>query len=200
MKFVLVHGFNIRDGGRGTIDQLAPLIRDAGYEVDVDEADYGHFNIWMIRLKKSKIRQRVLYRLARSFETADVIITHSNGANFTTQALLMLPAEFNNTKIVIHISPALDTDTEIPLAVKHQLVLYTPHDKAVRLSSWIPFNFPWGRMGAKGYTGEDNRNTNMKEAEVKGHSLWFAIDHVVRTWKYCVNFIKRAGFNSKADL
>ena len=190
MKFVLVHGFNIRDGGRGTVDQLAPLIRDAGHTVDVDEGDYGYFNIWMIRFKKSKTRQAVLYRLAKAFETAQVIITHSNGANFTTQALEFLTTEYNNTKIVIHISPALDTNTDIPLAVKHQLVLHTPHDKAVKLSTWIPFKHPWGRMGAKGYTGTDNRNTNLKVESVKGHSKWFAISHVVDTWKRCVRFVR----------
>lgn len=189
MKIVLVHGFNIRDGGKRTVDQLAPLIRNAGFSVDLDEGDYGFFNIWMVRFRKSKTRQRVLHRLAKAFETADVIITHSNGANFTTQALDLMEHEYNNSKLVIHISPALDRDTEIPNAVHHQLVLYTPHDKAVRLSSWLLFH-PWGRMGAKGYSGNDNRNTNIKAEAVKGHSSWFKPEHVVRTWKRCINFIE----------
>jgi len=190
MKIVLVHGFNVRDGGRGTVDQLSWLIRDDGYKVDLDEGDYGFFTIWMIRFKKSKIRQRVLYRLAKTFETAQVIITHSNGAHFCTEALELLPTAYNNTKIVIHISPALDRDTEIPLAVRQQLVMHTPHDKAVKLASWIPFNHPWGRMGAKGYSGDDNRNTNLEVPEVKGHSRWFKVDHVVQTWKSCKAFIE----------
>lgn len=189
MKFVLVHGFNIRDGGKKTVDQLAPLIRNAGYNVDLDEGDYGFFNIWMVRFRKSRTRQRVLYRLAKAFETADVIITHSNGANFTTQALDMMGHEYNNTKLVVHISPALDRDTEIPNAVHHQLVLYTPHDRYVKLSSWFLFH-PWGRMGAKGYSGNDNRNTNLEDNSIKGHSHWFRISNVVRTWDHCVNFIK----------
>ena len=189
MKFVLVHGFNVRDGGRGTTDQLAPFILDAGHTVDLDEGDYGFFNIWMVRFRKSRTRQRVLHRLAKAFETADVIITHSNGANFTTQALDMMGHEYNNKKLVIHISPALDRDTEIPNAVHHQLVLHTPHDKAVRLSSWLLWH-PWGRMGAKGYNGSDNRNTNLKVSAVKNHSAWFSVKHVVRTWIRCNNFIK----------
>jgi hypothetical protein len=189
MKFVLVHGFNVRDGGLHTVDQLAPLITDAGYDVNLDEGDYGFFNIWMVRFRKSKTRQRVLYRLAKAFETADVIITHSNGANFTTQALEMLTPDHNNSKLIIHISPALDRDTPIPLAVHHQLVLYTPHDKAVRFSSWLLFH-PWGRMGAKGYSGNDNRNTNRKDTAVKGHSSWFKVDHVLNTWSLCKRFIE----------
>jgi hypothetical protein len=189
MKIVLVHGFNVRDGGRYTVDMLAPLIRNAGFSIDLDEGDYGFFNIWMIRFRKSRTRQRVLHKLAKAFETADVIITHSNGANFTTQALDMMGTEYNNKLLVIHISPALDRNTEIPNAVRHQLVLHTPHDKAVRLSSWLWFH-PWGRMGAKGYNGTDNRNTNIEVTAVKGHSAWFKIEQVVRTWKRCANFIK----------
>jgi hypothetical protein len=189
MKVVLVHGFNVRDGGKRTVDQLAPFIEAAGHEVDVDEGDYGFFNIWMIRFRKSKTRRRVIYRLAKAFETADVLIFHSNGSNFGTQALDLMGPEFNNTKLVIHISAALDQDAEIPNAVHHQLVLYTPHDKAVRASSWLWFH-PWGRMGAKGYSGDDNRNMNVMDSSVQGHSDWFKTGFVRSTWNQCNAFIR----------
>ena len=188
MKFVLVHGFNVRDGGARTVDTLIPLIELDGHDVDKDEGDYGFFNIWMVRFRKSRTRQRVLHRLAKAFETADVIITHSNGANFTTQALDMMEPDFNNSKLVIHISPALDRDTPIPMAVHHQLVMYTPHDRAVRLSSWLLFH-PWGRMGAKGYSGSDNRNTNRQDNNIRGHSAWFKPGNVLNTWSMCKRFI-----------
>ncbi len=188
MKVVLVHGFNVRDGGKHSIDQLEPFIKETGHVVDVDEGDYGYFNIWMIRFSRSKTRRRVIHRLANTFESADVIITHSNGANFTHQALDLLAPSHNNTKLVIHISPALDTDAEIPQATKHQLVMHTPHDKAVKASSWLWFH-PWGRMGAKGYTGSDNRNTNHKDKTVKGHSHWFRQGFVLNTWITCKTFI-----------
>jgi len=168
----LVHGFNVRDGGEGTVDRLEPYMKEAGWDVNKDEADYGYYSLFMIKWAKSKKRSQVLYRLAKAFEKANVIVTHSNGAHFTTQALNMLGPEFNNTKVVIHISPALDRDTPIPLAVKAQMVLCTPHDFWVRLSSYIPF-FPWGRMGAFGYSGEDNRNLNEMHKEVREHSDWF---------------------------
>jgi len=189
MKFVLVHGFNVRDNGNRTVDQLAPLIELAGHIVNTDEADYGYFNLWMIRLFKTKTRRRVLYRLAKAFESADVIITHSNGAYFTTLALDMMIEEFNNSKFVIHISPALDRDTEVPLAVKQQLVLYTRHDFWVKLSSYIPF-FPWGRMGARGYSGQDNRVHNKADNGIPEHSAWFHPSYVIRTWRYCKSFIE----------
>jgi hypothetical protein len=189
MKFVLVHGFNVKDGGSNTVDQLVPFITNAGHTVDKDETDYGYFNLFMIRLFQSKLRSRMLYRLARAFESADVIITHSNGAYFTTQALNMLDTEFNNSKLVIHISPALDCDTPIPLAVRGQLVLYTKHDFWVKLSSYIPF-FPWGRMGAKGYSDDDNRNINRGDHQIPGHSAWFRSAYVGRTWQYCDNYLR----------
>ena len=37
MKFVLVHGFNVKDGGKNTVDQLAPFILNASHTVDLDE-------------------------------------------------------------------------------------------------------------------------------------------------------------------
>lgn len=191
MKFVLVHGFNVRDGGEHTVDQLSSFICDAGHQVDIDEGDYGYFNIWMVRFTRSRTRKRVIHRLARAFEKADVIITHSNGANFTNQALDLMSGEFNNTKKLIHISPALNRDAEIPQAVRNQLVMYTPHDKAVRMSSYLLFH-PWGRMGAKGYNGADNRNTNLKANAVKGHSDWFLSQHIRRTWKKCKSFIEES--------
>lgn len=189
MNIVSIHGFNVRDGGSRTIDRLGPFAIYDGYLFDYDEADYGFFNLWMVRLIRRKLRARVLHRIANAIENADVIITHSNGANFATQALDMLGAEHNNSKIVIHISPALDKDTPIPLAVKSQLVMFTPNDFWVKLSSWIPLH-PWGRMGARGYSGDDNRNTNQENKDVKSHSGWFKIDHVHDTWVSCKNFIE----------
>ena len=187
-KIILVHGFSVRDGGKKTIDQLSPFIRDAGHVVDLDEGDYGYFNLWMIRLFKSYLKSRVIYRLAKAFETADVIITHSNGANFTTQALDLLLPEMNNKIIVIHISPAINSKTPIPQAVKAQMVQHTPHDFWVKLASYLPFH-PWGRMGASGYKGTDNRNTNRINRDVKGHSDWFKVQHVGTTWSRCRSFI-----------
>lgn len=190
MKFALVPGFNVRDGGANTVDRLAPFIwADEDWEVDCDEADYGYFNLFMIRWFKRKHRARMLYRLAEAFEDADVIITHSNGAHFTTQALNMLPPHHNNEKIVVHISPALNSSTPIPEAVKAQLVLHTPHDGWVRLASFLPLH-PWGRMGARGYTGDSNKNTNVEMAEVRTHSGWFKPMHVTNTWIEIHRYLK----------
>lgn len=189
MRVVLCHGFNVRDGGAGSVDRLIPLIKKAGYEVDKDEGDYGYFNLFMIRMFASRKRTLVLRRLARAFRTADVIITHSNGANFTTKALNTLSSKYDNTKLVVHISPALNCKTPIPEAVKAQLVLCTPHDGWVKLSSYLPLH-SWGRMGARGYQGPSMKNTNVEEARVKKHSGWFNLRFYRKTWKYAESFIE----------
>lgn len=189
-KVVLVHGFNVRDGGKRSIDTLAPLIKRSGYEVDVDEADYGFFNLLMVRIASLRARKGVISRLAKAFETADIIITHSNGANFTTKALEMLDKKFTGSKLVIHISPALNRDTKIPNAVLHQLVLHTHHDKAVIIASLLLFH-PWGSMGAFGYNGKDPRNTNCRNHDVKGHSAWFRGVQTLDTWYDCLRWLRK---------
>ena len=188
MKFVLVHGFNVKNKGATTVDKLAGFITGAGHEVDVDEGDYGYFNLFMIRLFNRKRRNEVLIRLAGAFANCDVIVTHSNGAHFTTEALKLLPSSYSNTKVVVHISPALNSNTHIPEAVKVQLVMHTPHDGWVRLSSFLPLH-PWGRMGARGYTGMDIRNTNIENHDVYRHSGWFRKQHVRKTWQTIKTFI-----------
>jgi len=184
-----IHGFNVKDKGDGTVGRLTPFIRVAGFLVDEDEGDYGFFNIWMVRLFKTWLKRRAIHRLAIAIAKADIIITHSNGANFFTQAADMLDPKYNNTKIVVHISPALNSNTKVPGCVKAQLVLHTPHDGWVKLSSYIPLH-PWGRMGARGYTGRDNRVTSVENDLVKGHSDWFIEKHVRKTWACCHSFIK----------
>jgi len=188
-KVVLIHGFNLKDGGAKTTDQLENFIGAAGYDVDIDEADYGFWSLWQILWLKGKARTAVIYRIARAIEKADIIIGHSNGANFGTQALEILPEEFRNTKKVIWISGALDTKTPIPASVESLLVLYTPHDFWVKLSTYLPLN-PWGRMGARGYLGGNPKANNLMDDSVKRHSDWFKKRHLRQTWNYIYDFVK----------
>ncbi len=189
VRVVAIHGFRITDGGKRTIDTLSPYIEGKGWEIDVDEADYGFWNLWKIVVWRGKARKEVLARIIEAIKHADIIYGHSNGVNFGIQALNALPSEFRDTKIVVWISGAVNSNTRIPLAVKAQLVLHTPYDVWVRLSSYIPFN-RWGRQGAIGYTGVDIRNTNQKDSDIRRHSGWFSPVNVKKTWKYLYNFVK----------
>jgi len=187
MRIVAVHGFNVKDGGKNTVDRFASFIQAAGWEIDVDEGNYGYVHLLSVRLFGRKKRKAVIKTLARAFERADVIITHSNGANYSTKAL----NKIHGSKVVIHISPALNATTPVPESVSHQLVLSTPYDGWVRLASYLPLH-PWGRMGARGYLGDSPKVTNRMDASVKGHSKWFSDAQVTKTWTHCLNFIKES--------
>ena len=188
-KVILVHGFNVRDGGARTVDQLAPGLAQAGYLVDKDEADYGYFGLWDIRFRNGDNRRRVLHRLANTMATSDYVITHSNGAYFTTLALRMMPLEIQRRVTVVHISPAMNRNTEPPMAVKRMKVMFTPHDGWGTIAGLSPFS-PWGAMGAYGYSGQSRLVTNQKHIEIRGHSDWFLPRHINRTLESALHFIR----------
>ena len=165
MKIVLVHGFNVRDGGRRSIDQLADSLRRRGHTVDTDTADYG----WHGLIKVRFFHGSAVRRIRAALMSADAVITHSNGANYATKAL----KKINSKKIVVHISPALNKRSKPPKSVGTQHVFHTRHDNAVQWGKYVLFH-PWGNMGAYGYAGKDNRVTNHDYTNrVKGHSDWF---------------------------
>jgi hypothetical protein len=173
VKIVLVHGFNVSDRGRRTVDTLAPHLRDLGHEPDTDQADYGLHNIFWVRFWW----RPTVKRIAKAIQGADAVVTHSNGANYTMKALELLPWDQANTKIIIHLSPALNRKVKIPAATRAMHVFYTSSDWAVRFSRLLFFH-PWGAMGARGYAGTDPRVTNHKyDASVHGHSGWFKGDN-----------------------
>jgi len=173
MRIVLVHGFNVRDGGAETVDKLDPGLTALGHQVEKDEADYGYYDFWKVRFAKySAVR-----RIAAALEHADVVITHSNGANYANMALKLLEYHRSTFK-VIHFSPALNRNTPIPANVSKQWVFHTKTDYTVRLSAILPFH-PWGNMGAGGYTGQDTRASNIDCSDlVRRHSDWFLDDNL----------------------
>ena len=172
-RIVLIHGFNVKDGGAKTIDRLAPYLIEAGYFCDIDEADYGFFNLLAVRFRKhSAIR-----RIVKALENADVVISHSNGGNYENKALKLL--EHHDRKYrVIRISPALNSKARIPDNIETGHVFYTRTDFWVWISAILPWH-PWGRQGWKGYTGKDTRIKNWEFTDiVRGHSDWFADENI----------------------
>jgi len=173
MKIVLIHGFNVRDGGARTVDQLSPYLIKAGFEVEMDDADYGYYSLWKVRFRKhSAVR-----RIAKALETADIVISHSNGGNYEDKALKCLEHRDRHYKI-IRISPALNSKQRIPENVERGFVFFTRTDKWVWLSGLL-VGHSWGRQGQKGYKGDDRRMFNHDYSEmIKGHSDWFNQDNI----------------------
>lgn len=168
MRIALIHGFNVRDGGKRTVDTLAPRLIERGHEVDTDSMDYGFHHLFKVRFNHKKEVERI----AAAMEKADAVITHSNGANYSMQAAYMISSPI----IMLHMSPALNTKVNIPACVTHMEVLHTRNDKAVKAAKWLIFH-PWGNMGSAGYKGQDTRGRNHEYTHmVKDHSNWYKGD------------------------
>ncbi len=174
-RVFVLHGFNVRDGGTGSIDKLIPALVGADFEVV--EFDYG----WMFLLG-AKLRDRFLARkLAKMVQPGDVVIAHSNGCCIAQMAA-ELGAPF---AVMVFISPALDRDAERPAQVGERHVWHTPSDEWVTKARWLPFA-KWGDMGAVGYQGKpDERTKNYNGEELLWvrplrHSGWFAEPPVSR--------------------
>lgn len=168
MKIVIVHGFNVRDGGKGSIDRLAPylLTKYPDANVDIDGADYGHHGLIKVRFFSSE----AVARIASALHDADIVITHSNGANYTMKAIRKYVK--NNSLHVIHISPALNRKQHLgDLAFRKMDTFHSDGDWIVRLAGWLPFH-SWGPAGAKGIKTDDQRHDNhhLKDPQ---HSGWF---------------------------
>lgn len=186
-RIVLVHGWNVSDAGMNSVDRLAPALESLGYEVDTDEADYGFLTWQMFSfIARVAIRPFVVQRLARAFKNADVIVTHSNGANFAHRALKQMPAD-SRPRLLIHFSPALNRKTRRPRLVNRMVVFYTRSDWAVKLATFIPFH-PWGRMGSHGPLLGDLHTVGYDHSDqTRGHSGWFKPDSQAEKYSLAIH-------------
>lgn len=179
----VLHGFNVRDGGQGSIDKLIPHLRSAGY--DPVEFDYG----WLGPLGVKCLDGRLGKLLAKLVRPGDVVVAHSNGC-----CIAQLAAEAGAPfDLMVFISPALDRDTPLPSQVRERHVWFTTSDEWVGKARWIPF-VRWGDMGKVGFHpgNSDNpedlnhllRTTNYNGEKIFGvklaHSGWFAEPHADR--------------------
>jgi len=151
-RVILVHGFNVRDKGAGSIDKLEPYLKARDFRVS--QFDYGWLFLLGVRFKTRKHARR----LAAMSQPGDFAIGHSNGCNLIVEAAWR-GARF---KRVVFINPALDSDTPLPPQIERADVWHSPSDKAVRFARFLWFH-PWGEMGATGYTGSGSRYRNFNK-------------------------------------
>ena len=144
-----VHGFNVRDDGKATVDTLKPYFEARG--LTPYDFDYGWRGLFGVRLFNDTLAQG----LAALAAPGDVAVGHSNGCAII-HAATHHGAPFRH---VIYINPALDSDQAPGPQVERFDVWHSPSDTTVKLSSWLPFH-QWGAMGAEGYTGTDSRARN----------------------------------------
>lgn len=160
---VLVHGFNVSDGGKETIATLEPYLRD----YNLQSANYGHFGLLGVRMYNKSIAKM----LTGMVVPGSIGIGHSNGCAILARACdLGAPI-----KKLILINPALDRDWKFCDSLEEIIVLHNIHDHVVTKSKWL-FNHPWGELGRTGYEGDDPRVINVEtyaEYGVEGHSGFF---------------------------
>lgn len=152
-RAILVHGFNVHDGGKGTVGKLAPYLEAAGYDVRIFK--YGWMGLISVRL----FNDRLAELLADMCDEDDLLIGHSNGCCLIHQA----GSHGAKFKRIVYINPALDRNA--PLSPKASVlhVWHSPSDKPVAWARFLP-DHPWGDMGAWGYQGKfDPRITNFNK-------------------------------------
>jgi hypothetical protein len=177
----ILHGFNVADGGEGTIDRLKPYLEAGGYRIQ--DHDYGHFLFRQVRLENGAVAEKV----AATVKKGDIGIGHSNGCAILMRAAA-LGAPF---KGLVFINPALDEDCVAAEHVRFVHVYHNDGDYAVWFARLLRFNHPWGAMGRVGFKGSDPRYLNIDcGPDVQGHSdLFTKLDK----WGPCiVREIKRA--------
>ena len=168
-RVILIHGFNVRDGGAGTVLTLRPYFEAAGYRVK--EYRYGFTWFFGVRMMARRFA-RILYDLC---DDGDVIVAHSHGC-----LLAMIAAEMDaQFRHMVFINPALDRNTPLPAGIPRLDVWYSPSDGPVRLARWLPWH-RWGDMGATGYRGTWDKRVHSHDMEhgfpvsVNSHSGVFA--------------------------
>ena len=175
MKIVLIHGFNVKDKGKGTIDKLEPFLKKEFpfANIDKDSSDYGWIGLFIANWLYGFTN--IIPRIAAVLNEADVVITHSNGAHFCMKALRLIK---NRDLKIIHFSPALNSRWKFKESFKSCHVFHTHYDKTVTWSKYVPFS-SWGNMGNVGALTDDLRVNNINsDRTIKNHSGWF-LDHKI---------------------
>ena len=136
----------------------------------------------MLRVRFAWGHKKDVKRIAEALLHTDVVVSHSNGANYRAQAMeLAHKMDPEKSWIVFDISAALDNDHDYPPYCTHVFVYATPHDKAVRAARWFRFNHPWGDMGRVGYKGSRDDVVTWLNPESDEHSDWFSGDDTQQT-------------------
>lgn len=166
----LIHGFNVSDGGKGSVGRLEPHIPDSKL------LSYG----WTGLILLPRVNKRARKKLLKVIKPGDSIVAHSNGCLIAWEIAGLIPLSH-----VVCINPALRRDTvwpeELPV-----LCLYNSTDWVVQLGRiWgrlfsfdgIRFN-SWGAAGRYGFDNLVNGNNWDTSQDywlrpVKGHSGLF---------------------------
>jgi len=147
-QVLLVHGFNVWDGGLASVAELSTYFEE--YDCPVHVIKYGHFGLWDVRTKNDNIALQVATFIGNS-QRPVIVVGHSNGAAIIYLSMILHGAK---PARVVYINPALNRDIDFPTNCPQYDVWHSPSDRPVGLAKYLlPTKFrPWGDMGAVGPT------------------------------------------------
>jgi hypothetical protein len=195
----LIHGFNVWDGGRGSILRLSQWLTEPR------SYDYG----WVFLLRLRWVNDRTVEEMLPTIAPGDVLVAHSNGCLIAWR-LVMAGAPVS---AVVCIQPALRRDTRWPDTLP-VLCLHNPHDWAVALGRvWgrlVSVANPWrerhgwGAAGRHGFTSGQpmvvNWDTSDGYPPAEGHSAVFDEPALYRFGPAIARWIENAGRPLPAGL
>lgn len=159
-RVILLHGFNVFDGGKRTVGKLRPYFEAAGFRVK--QPPYGWVGLLGLRYANAKVTPVI----AEMIEPDDIVVGHSNGCAIAAAAL-DLGAPFSQ---MVLINPALDRDH--PFSITKELraihVWHSPSDSPVKWAKLLP-GHAWGDMGAVGYEGRRDPRVRCYNKETGFH-------------------------------
>lgn len=175
---ILIHGFNVTDGGASTISKLKPYYHKRG--AHVISLRYGWFGLLRARFCNEEVSEKLaaLIKAESPHYPRIIVVGHSNGCAVAHLASFKCTLPIHR---LVYINPALKRYYVPGAGVKNVDVWYNPKDIAVLLAKflfWRAKERPWGLMGRTGYIGDDPRFVNFDTANdfsvvAKGHSTVF---------------------------
>lgn len=158
----LLHGFNVRDGGKGTVGKLIPHLPNSKI------LPYG----WIGVLGVTFFNDNIAKMLVNQITDDCTIIGHSNAAD----VIYRMTQLDNCPRIarIVLIRPALDSDVSFGDKVGRIDVFYHQGDVPVSFAKYIPCH-NWGSMGTEGYDGPDKNVVGHNSEELFNDSAHSAV-------------------------
>lgn len=133
----LVHGFNVSDGGEGTVGRLKPYLESPGDAVRV--FSYG----WIGLLGAWFLSPRIVKQLASGVAPNDIGVGHSHGCTLLHRAAWQ-GAPF---KRLAYINPALSSNAPRAPQVERIDVYFNDGDHPVKFGALLRLLAPWAPLG-----------------------------------------------------
>jgi len=143
----LLHGFNVRDGGKSTVGRLVEFLPNSRV------FSYGWLGLIGVYLLNGFIARR----LVRVLTAGCTVVAHSNGADIIHRALQLDECLFVDRVVLIR--PALDCDAVFGGRVGRVDVFHHEDDVPVGFAKYLPCS-SWGNMGEVGYEGSEQHVVN----------------------------------------